>query len=48
VIQRKRRDDPFIGDILAENQGLQKICKKLGFHLECSLEDQVVKIELEL
>jgi acetyltransferase len=36
------------GDILAENQGMQEICKKLGFHLQYSLEEQVVKVELEL
>ncbi len=36
------------GDMLTENQGMQKICKKLGFHLQYSLEEQVVKVELEL
>ena len=36
------------GDILAENRGIQEICKKLGFHLQYSLEEQVVKVELEL
>jgi acetyltransferase len=36
------------GDILAENQGMQEICKKLGFRLQYSLEDQVVKVELAL
>jgi len=36
------------GDILAENQGMREICKKLGFHLHYSLEEQVVKVELEL
>lgn len=36
------------GDILAENQGMQEICKKLGFRLQYSLENQVVKVELEL
>lgn len=38
----------LIGDILAENQGMVEICKKLGFRLQYSLEDQVVKVELEL
>jgi acetyltransferase len=36
------------GDVLAENQGMVEICKKLGFRLQYSLEDQVVKVELEL
>jgi acetyltransferase len=36
------------GDILAENHGMQEICKKLGFRLQYSFEDQVVKVELEL
>ena len=36
------------GDILPENRGIQEICKKLGFHLQYSLEEQVVKVELEL
>jgi acetyltransferase len=36
------------GDILAENRGIQEICKKLGFHLQYSLEEQMVKVELEL
>jgi len=37
-----------IGDILAENQGMQEVCKKLGFRLQYSLEDQVVRVELAL
>jgi acetyltransferase len=36
------------GDILAENQGMLEICKKLGFRLQYSLEDQVVQVELAL
>jgi acetyltransferase len=36
------------GDVLLENQGVQEICKKLGFRLQYSLEDQVVKVELAL
>ena len=38
----------FTGVILAENLGMQEICKKLGFHLQYSFEDRVVKVELEL
>ena len=36
------------GNILAENQGMVEICKKLGFRLQYSLEDQVVQVELAL
>ena len=36
------------GDILAENLGMQKVCKQLGFHLQYSSEDQLIKAELEL
>jgi len=36
------------GDILMENLGMQAICKKLGFRLRYSLEDHLVKADLEL
>jgi acetyltransferase len=36
------------GDILVENQGMQVVCKKLGFHIEYSLSDHLMKAELEL
>lgn len=36
------------GDILAENQRMQAICRKLDFHLQYSPADQVVKAELVL
>jgi acetyltransferase len=36
------------GDILPENEGMQAICKKLGFHMHYSREEQVVKVEREL
>jgi acetyltransferase len=36
------------GDILVENQGMQEICKKLGISLRYSLEDNLMKAELEL
>jgi acetyltransferase len=36
------------GDILAENQGMQAVCKKLGFRLWYSPEDRVMKAELDL
>lgn len=36
------------GNILAENQGMQEVCKKLGFHLQYSPEEQLMSAELEL
>jgi acetyltransferase len=45
------RDEKLLrltGDILAENHGMQEVCRKLGFHLQYSVEDQVVKVDLEL
>ncbi len=36
------------GDILTENQGMQAVCKKLGFRLLYSPEDQAMKAELDL
>ena len=36
------------GDVLAENREMQEVCKKLGFRLHYSLEDQVVKVEYDL
>ncbi len=36
------------GDILAENQGMQGVCRKLGFRLQYSPEEQLMKAELEL
>ncbi len=36
------------GDILAENRGMQEICKKLGFRLQYAFEDQVVTVDLAL
>ena len=36
------------GDILVENKGMREICKKLGFHLQYSVEEQVVKVEFGL
>jgi acetyltransferase len=38
----------LIGDILPENRGMQEVCKKLGFRVEYSLEDELMKAELEL
>lgn len=36
------------GDILPENRGMQELCRKLGFRLQYSFADRVVKVELEL
>lgn len=36
------------GDILVENNGMQAVCKKLGFRLEYAPEQEVMKAELEL
>jgi len=37
-----------VGDILAENQGMQEVCRALGFDLKYSLEDRVIKAALTL
>lgn len=36
------------GDILAENLGMQETCKKLGFRLQYSPDEQLMRAELEL
>jgi acetyltransferase len=36
------------GSILAENRGMQAVCKKLGFRLQYSPEDHLMSAELEL
>lgn len=38
----------LMGDIHAENQGMQEVCKKLGFRLQYSSEEQLMSAELEL
>ena len=47
-IGRDEKLQRFTGDILMENQDMQKICKKLGFRLQYSLEDHLMRAELEL
>ncbi len=45
------RDEKFqrlTGDILGENLGMQTVCKRLGFRLQYSRADEVIKAELEL
>jgi acetyltransferase len=36
------------GNILTKNQGMQAVCKKLGFRLWYSREDQMMKAEIDL
>lgn len=38
----------IVGDIHPENQAMQAICRKLGFILNYSTEDQLVKVHLDL
>ncbi|HEY5004952.1 MAG TPA: bifunctional acetate--CoA ligase family protein/GNAT family N-acetyltransferase [Ktedonobacteraceae bacterium] len=45
---RNEKIQRIVGDILLENQGMQQICRKLGISLQYSLEDEVMKAELEL
>ncbi len=47
-VGRDEKLQRLTGDVLAENYGMQEVCKKLGFHLQYSIEDQVVKVDLEL
>ena len=47
-IGRNERLQRLTGDILRENQGMQALCKKLGFYRQSSWENQVVQAELAL
>jgi acetyltransferase len=47
-VGRDEKLQRITGDILAENRGMQNVCKKLGFRLWYSLEDHLMKAELEL
>ena len=47
-VGRDEKLQRITGDILAENRGMQNVCKKLGFRLGYSLEDHLMKAELEL
>lgn len=38
----------LVGDIHPENRKMQTLCKKLGFNLKYSIEDQLMKVALEL
>jgi acetyltransferase len=35
-------------EILQDNYAMQKICERLGFHLERDAEEGVVKVKIEL
>jgi acetyltransferase len=45
---RNEKIQRLTGDILVENTGMQAVCKKLGFHVYYSSEDQLMKAEIEL
>lgn len=47
-VGRDEKLQRITGDILAENLGMQRVCRQLGFHLQYSPEDQLMKAELEL
>jgi len=47
-IGRDEKRSAIIGDILAENTAMQRICEKLGFRLERRLDDNIVNAVLVL
>lgn len=47
-IGRDEKLQRITGDILAENAGMQAVCRELGFHLQYSPGEHVMKAELEL
>src|SRR5581483_2500810 len=47
-VGRDEKLQRLTGDILAENQGMQAICKKMSFHLRYSPADHTMKADLEL
>ena len=48
LFSRDEHIERLTGDILADNQGMQAVCKKLGVRLWYSQEDQLMKAELVL
>jgi len=38
----------IVGDVLPDNLAMQHICEKMGFQLRRSIDDPVVKVELDL
>ena len=47
-IGRAEKLQRLTGDILAENLGMQAVCRKLGFRLQYSPADRAMKADLEL
>ncbi len=47
-IGRKENVRRITAEILTENYAMQKICERLGFHLERDVEEGVVKAQIEL
>jgi acetyltransferase len=45
---RDEKIQRLTGDILAENKGMQEVCKHIGFRLQFLPEDRLVRGELEL
>ena len=48
AIAREEKLQRVISTILAENREMRAICQKLGFHTYSSLEDNMIRAELEL
>ena len=47
-IGRKENVRRITAEILQDNYAMQKICERLGFHMERDAEEGVVKAQIEL
>lgn len=47
-VGRDEHVERVVAEILPDNTGMQNVCKKLGFRLNWSTEEQVVKAEIDL
>jgi len=47
-IGREEKLRLITGDILSDNRGMQRVCEKLGFRRRYSVEEGIVKAEIEL
>ena len=47
-LARDEKIAKVVGDILPDNFVMQRVCQKMGFTLKRSIDDPVVKVELEL
>ena len=47
-VAKDEKLDRITGDVLPDNFMMLRICEKMGFHLTRSIEDPVVKVELDL